>query len=246
MDSPAYTSDNDSDTESVRSVRNTVHAPVAHDHTDLSGVPICLVCDRLLEEDQPQIQLMCHHSYHTACFLTFFYEDYYRRCPTCQVPVMGHLVDEVRTIISERIRQKKEKKKESLRDKVMANKELIADLKVVKKHMAQARKSSVAFRQLGRRVQREFNQETAAMKEILKGIKKRQKEALLKSAEMKEWKTKRMRAQYYMRIFDLKYRDTPLNLLNTVPEFRLPSRWAMRSAFHISWWVIDRWLRIRI
>lgn len=246
MDSPAYTSDNDSDNGSVRSVRNTVHLPTI---TDLSGVPICAICQRLLEEDQPKIKLLCHHSHHTACFLTYYYEEYYaaRRCPTCEAPIFADVeMEEVRTIVREKMHDKKKRRVDSFREKIFQNKELLKDLKFLKKQITASKKSAAAFRRLGRRYMREFNEETNAMKEILTGIKKRQKEALMKSPELKEWRKHRTRAQYYMRMFDLKYRDSPFHTLNMIPELRLPNRWHLRNAFHISWWTIDRWLRIRI
>ena len=42
---------------------------------------VCWRCDQDITEDQQQMELLCHHKMHTACFLQIAHLDYY--CPHC-------------------------------------------------------------------------------------------------------------------------------------------------------------------
>ena len=239
MDSP-YMSDDDN-----QSIENTVHLP-NHVHHDLSGVNICGLCARLIEDEQPKTELLCHHVFHSVCFLYFL--DDFNRCSVCNAQFLQaeNIPTEIRGLVMDRIEARRKNKKQKMLEKVMENKELLADLKLVKRNILHLKKASTSFRKLGRRLKQEFSEETNNMKEMLLAIKKRKKQSLMKSAELKDWKSKRQRLQYYMRVFDLKYRDTPLDTLRMIPSLKLPSRWYMRDILYISPWTIDRWLRIRI
>ena len=91
MDTPTY----ESDEEFIgplqpTPVENAVYVPV-NILTDLSGIPICMLCDRLMEEDQPKCELLCRHTFHTFCIMeTIFNDRGPERCITCNETLFRH------------------------------------------------------------------------------------------------------------------------------------------------------------
>lgn len=250
--------DHESDVESVYSeepVENRVIQPEAqaerYDYsaqTDLSGVPICGLCTRLIEENQSKTVLACSHSLHTFCLLTCYWHHDIRRCMKCDVEYYNpqDVNEEVWARFGRLRNDKRQKKVQSLNEQVMANKDLLADLKYLKKSFRETSGAAKRFRSFGRQLRSEYQEETKTLQDILKATKKRYKERLMKSPQMAEWRKKKARTGYYMRLFNQKYRNFPFETLTVIRELKLPTRWNLRAALHIYSYTINRWFRIWI
>ncbi len=247
-----YSSDiDDSILSEEEPLENRVIQPEAYDYskvTDLSGVPICVMCDRLIEENQPKTELFCKHNLHTLCFCAGYWNLDITKCMRCEQPYFSQ-VDrmnnpEVVQTLRKKSGDKKKKKLEDFEGQVLKNKELLTDLKIVKKSIREARAAANKFRMFGRAKGREFQQETQTLCDILRATKKRYKDAIIKGEEIKLWRKKKARASYYYRVFEQKYAPYTIDRLTSIKSLKIPDRWSIRRALHIYSWSVNRWLRI--
>jgi hypothetical protein len=254
----------DSETSSItmesdgEQLENRVIQPTAYDYTrviDLSGVPICGLCDNLVEENQSKTVLACKHIFHIGCVLATYWEEGIHRCNLCNGSYFteeeygyrgAHTVRVFENAIRQKKREESKKKLEKLTVEVTSNKDLLKDLKIVKKAIRESSAASKKFRSLGRRYSREFSEEVNTMKQIILARKKEYKTKLMRSAEMIDFKRKRSRASYFMRVFDQKYRAYPFETLQKIPGLKIPNRWSIRRAISLYSWTINRWFRIGV
>lgn len=239
--------------DSVQSVENRVIQPEAYDYsklTDLSGVPICAMCDHLIEEGQPKTELFCKHNLHTLCFTSGYYNLDISRCMRCNRSYFTEADHQNQEPIIATLREKKQMKKQNkvhtLREEVFANKELLTDLKLVKKSIREASGSSTKFRTYAKQTGRLFQEEMKPLKDILRESRKKYRGKIMKSEEMKQWRKKKARASYFTRVFDQKYPNYSLDRLSSIPELKIPNRWSMRRALHIYSWTINRFLPVHL
>lgn len=245
----------DSDNESVTYLENN-ETPLENrviqptDYTavaDLSGIPICIGCDRLIEEKQSKTSLACGHIYHFQCIVSAFWDHHTRDCLRCNAPIFDRVQDqETFTIIRQKKAARLRKKVEDLEKEVRSNKELLQDLKIVKKSVREASAAGTKFRKFGRQVSREFKEETKTLQDILIATKNRYREKLAKSQQISDWRKKKARAAYYMRVFNQKYHRYNFDRLSSISSLKVPNRWNVRRALHIYSWTINRWFRLKI
>ena len=234
MDTPTYESEDEviGPLPAPEHVENTVHVPENILLTELSGVPICMLCDRLMEEDQPQCELHCHHSFHTFCIMDTIFND---RGPTICIVCNQYVFErnntqynnEAQVAIHEKKLAKREQKKKRLEEEVLGNKELMTDLKLVKKAIREARKAGAAFTKIQQTQIRAFNEEAETMKQMLKGMKEARIRTCQLSQECKEYRSKRARAAFFIRAFERKYPGKSMERLRDIQKLRLPSRWEL-------------------
>jgi hypothetical protein len=200
--------------------------------TDLSGIPICQLCDRLLEEDQAKCELLCRHTFHTVCIVeTIFGDRGPATCATCGEGIYRlrntEINEEAHIAITEKKQAKREEKKRRLEQEVLGNKELMTDLKLVKKSISEARKAGTAFTKIQQVQVRAFNEEANTMKQILKGMKDSRIKFCQMSPECKSYRSKRARAAFFIRAFERKYPGKSMEKLRDISKLRLPSRWEL-------------------
>lgn len=221
-------------------VANTVLFPQPRPdgYADLSGVAICRVCDRLLEDTQAQSQLLCFHKFHTFCITHFLFQYAGNRCPTCEQNIwnradygMNHEID---TAIREKNRLAREKSLQTLESAVSENKELLGDLKIVKRSIREARKALIAYHKVGKQYGDGFREETKQLCEIMKTMKEQAIRKIQKSDQAKEYRSKRARAAFYIQSFDRKYPSYTLARLRDIKKLSLPSRWDLNRILYAS------------
>jgi hypothetical protein len=216
-------------------LENTVHTPENLLLTDLSGVPICLICDRLLEEDQPKCELLCHHTFHTYCMMLNFWRDHAQRCCVCNHNIFPERNDErenIEEIIVQKERAKREAKLKKLEEEIMADKELLKDLKFVKRSITEARKASVALKKVQIVQVRAFKEETETMRQMIKSMQEERIKTMKHSTEAKLYRSKRARAAFYVRVFERKYPGKSLERLRHIPKLKVPGRWELNRILY--------------
>ena len=216
-------------------LENTVHTPENPIITDLSGIPICQICDRLLEEDQPKCELLCHHTFHTCCILLNIYNGHANRCTVCNenvFPIRNQEGENIQEIIVQKERTKREVKLKKLEEDIMADKELLTDLKIVKRSISEARKASVALKRLQIVHVRAFKEETETMKQMIKSMQDERIKIIKNSAESKLYRSKRARAAFFVRSFDRKYPGKSLDRLRHLHKLRIPGRWELNRILY--------------
>lgn len=232
MDSPVHESDDEFIGPAAQMpVENTVHVPENLLLTDLSGIPICAYCDRLMEDDQPLCTLLCHHKFHTYCVIEHIFNRGEAFCATCNEGIYRlariAMNNELDDAIVEKKRKKKEEKKKRLEEEVFGNKELMTDLKLVKRSIREARKAGTAFTKIQQTQLRAFNEEAETMKQMLKAMKETRVKNCQSSQECKEYRSKRARAAFFIRAFERKYPGKSLERLRDIQKLCLPSRWEL-------------------
>ncbi len=216
-------------------VENTVHTPGNPILTDLSGIPICQICDRLLEDDQPKCELLCHHTFHTYCMMLNFWRDHAQRCCVCNTNIFPERNGErenIEEIIVQKERAKRETKIKKLEEEVMDDKELLKDLKFVKRSITEARKASSALKRVQVVQVRAFKEETETMKQMIKSMQDERIKTIKNSAEAKLYRSKRARVAFFVRAFDRKYPEKTLDRLRHIRKLRVPSRWELNRILY--------------
>jgi hypothetical protein len=258
MDTP-YTSDEEDELE------NRVIQPDAqaeqYDYTkdkDLSGVFICQICDRLIEPDQPKTELMCHHTFHTYCCFHYILFHYNldrgpMTCTTCGTNIYRELYQDnnenrnLHNHFQEKKRIKKEAKLKKFEEEVMADKGLLADLKIVKRSITEAKKACTAYTRIEKAHAREFHTESDNLRKILQSLKDDRMKRIKSSEEAKVWRSKRARAAFFIRAFERKYPDYSLPSLHTIKRLKIPNRWQLNRILYTGFGRRLYWrLRIRI
>jgi hypothetical protein len=233
-------------------LENRVIQPEAYDYSklvDLSGVPICAMCDRLIEENQPKTELFCKHALHTLCFCTGYWNLDIHKCMRCERPYFSQTdrinnPEIVETLNKKKV-SKKNKKLETFEEEVLQNKELLQDLKIVKKSIREASAAANKFRKFGRAKAREFKEETQTLVNMIRDTKKRYKDSIMNSEQMKLWRKKKARALYFYRVFEQKHTPITIEKLGAIKALKIPDRWTIRRSIHIYSWSLNLWLRIR-
>ena len=244
-DSTYYEEDQEENVEQEGPLENRIVMPTEpYDYSkvsDLSGVPICRICDRLIEAGQVRVELNCHHTFHFSCTIAGIHEDdMYYRCFECRQRVITE--DEMNAAyqtLGKKQAVKKKKRVLSIEEQIAGNKELLQNLKIVKKSI---REASVARRNLDiycRGVKREYIQETGPIFDLLGSIREKYRSKIIGCDAKKEWVNKKARASYYIRMFDLKYHQFPIDSLRNVTSLRLPTRWRLRQILTFPTWAIN-------
>jgi len=254
MDSP-YTSDEEDVIEN-RVIQPDTQAE-QYDYTkekDLSGIFICQICDRLMESDQPKTELLCRHTFHSFCCLHNVFDRGPINCPVCGVNIYRNLYEnyetrhhELNNIIREKKRIKKEEKLKKFEDEVMSDKEMLADLKIVKRAITEAKKACTAYTRIEKTQTTEFHTESENLRKILESLKGERMKRIKGSEEAKDWRSKRARAAFYIRAFERKYPDRTLPSLHSIKKLKIPNRWQLHRILYTGFGRRLYWrLRIRI
>jgi hypothetical protein len=92
---------------------------------------VCTLCSLIMENNQPRTELMCHHTFHTECFLT---EIYLNRiyCSSCNQDIYtGQIIEEA----NENHQHHRQLKLNERLKKFQENHEAVEDLKFLKKQI---------------------------------------------------------------------------------------------------------------
>ena len=214
-------------------IQNTVIQPFLTQRAiDLSGIPICNICDHLLEGNQAQCELLCHHKFHTICIMTYVFRNGPVRCIECgedfyRYQDAANIATEIAEKTQRIIEKIQREKLNRFEEEVFADNELLLDLKNVKKYIKEARKSALVFQKLQGINLREFKQEANNLKELIQSMKDRRLKILKDSSESKLYNSKRARANFYIRVFERKYPTKKLIDLHAIRRLKIPSRWEL-------------------
>lgn len=236
MESDSESENEQFEYQDTEDIRNTVFLPtsaVEAKQNDLSGIPICAICDRILEDTEPQAQLLCFHKYHTYCFAHVVFHEGRNRCITCNGPIwINEFQTEAEEAILEKKRLRHEKRLETLESEISTNKELLADLKLVLKSIREARKAQRGLSVLGKQTGRTYREETRQLCEILKNMKEKAYKTIYSSPEAKQYRSKRARASFYLHAFQRKYPNQNFEKLRELPKLRIPGRWELNRILY--------------
>ncbi len=109
----------------------------------------------------------------------------------------------------------------------MADKEILTDLKIVKRSITEARKAALCFKKFQTVQVRAFDEESDTMRKMLKSMKEDRIKTIKNSAESKFYRSKRAKAAFFIRAFERKYPGKSLDRLRQIQKLRLPSRWEL-------------------
>jgi len=193
---------------------------------------VCTLCSLNMENNQPTTELMCHHKFHTACFLTEMYMNS-NYCSSCNQQVFTR---ETRQDALDRDQQFREKKLNKRLEKFQENHEAMEDLKLIKKQIIKAKKARGLLTKYLRKEITEHKEEAGQLSKLLKDMIEKRKKNVMTSEEHAKWKTEKIRLQRYMNVFNQKYQNLPYHELAEIPQLKLPTHWNMRRIIRFDSW----------
>jgi hypothetical protein len=186
---------------------------------------VCTLCSLIMEDNQPRTELMCHHTFHTACFLT---EIYLHRiyCSSCNQDIYtGQIIEEA----TENHQHHRQVKLNERLKKFQENHEAVEDLKLLKKQITKTKKAYGLLSKYMRTQRTEHKEEAGQLSKLLKDMIMKRKNNVITSEQHAKWKTEKIRLQRYMNVFNRKYHQLPYRELQEIPQLKLPVRWSLRQ-----------------
>jgi hypothetical protein len=201
---------------------------------------VCTLCSLNMENNQPRTQLMCHHTFHTACFLSEIFVNGGNYCCFCNQQVFTHetrqgALDKDRQLHTERVKKRLEMFQE--------NHEAVADLKLIKKQITKAKKARSLLNNYMRVQRTEHKEEAEQLSKLLKDMIEKRKKKVMTSEEHTNWKSEKIRLQRYLNVFNQKYQRMSYHELADIPQLKLPSHWHMRRIIRFDSWRFYRYFR---
>lgn len=201
---------------------------------------VCTLCSLIMENNQPRIELMCHHTFHTACFLSEIYMHGGNYCSSCNEAVFTR---ETREDAYEKDQQLRKVKQEKYLKKFQENQGAVEDLKLIKKQITKTKKTREFLNKYIRIQRTEHKEESEQLSKLLKDMVVKRKKKVITSEQYSKWKTEKIRLQRYINVFNQKYRNFQYHELELIPELKLPSRWTARRFTQLYSWRFDRYFR---
>ena len=191
---------------------------------DLSGAPVCMLCANAMLGEQPKMELMCAHIFHTECLILHWY-DQEMACPSCQMNVFNA---NIRTVATTRDQVSRQQKENTFSEEYTQNKDLRLDIKAIKKQIATTRRARASFSKFGKLKHREWSQESKPLIDLLKVKQKEMIRTLKVSPELKIWKSEGSKLRRIVNRFEQKYTRHTFRGLQNYTFLKLPNHWAYR------------------
>lgn len=199
----------------------------------------CLQCHLPLEQTTPQLETLCHHKFHTQCFMI---ETEHRfSCPFCGTCLLGpdhdnlHRVEEERTI---------HRRREKVEKVFLENETVGSDYKLLKKELNKLSSSFTKAEKTIKSKKREFQNEIKFFHDEIVKRKKESIKTIRNSVEFKEFQKQRRKTDRIVTEFENAY-DLTMKDLARVPALKLKNTWRYRRAllYSLSY---SRRFRVRI
>lgn len=203
---------------------------------------VCTLCSLIMENNQPRIELMCHHTFHTACFLSEIYMNGGggNYCKSCHQEIFTR---ETRQDAHDKDQQIRKVKQEKYLKNFQETHEAVEDLKLIKKQMTKTKKTREPLNKYMRIQRTEHKEESEQLSKLLKDMVEKRKKNVMNSEQYAKWKTEKIRLQRYIYVFNQKYQNFQYHDLAVIPELKLPSRWKTRRFTELYSWRLDRYFR---
>lgn len=192
----------------------------------------CSLCEKPMENNEPLIELLCHHKLHTRCFLfRDIFNEFDPECRTCRAPIFSQ---EIRDESRKHYETKQLTKKQKILKNFQENKLAKDHLKIIKKQIVKARKARLNLNKYFTSLRKGHQEEAGQLKKLLKDMIEKRKKMLKASEEYKNWKKEKLILLRYIGIFNQTHRNLDFSELALVDSLKIPSRWALRkiTTFH--------------
>jgi len=182
---------------------------------DVSGILFCTLCQNQIELAQKKTELPCNHTIHTRCFFMYISRAPIQ-CNLCQIPLV---TEEDEYVAREEYREREQAIKLEVYTELTALRGFMDDLTKIKKQIMNVRKTTSAFRKIGRATKEEFRTEASAMLGILRRMIAERKKRLLESQECKQMRHEKLVFSRLIRNFNRKYDPHTLSEVAHIPQF---------------------------
>ena len=209
---------------------------------DVSGALFCTLCQDLIELAQKKIELECNHTFHTQCFIIYMTRARIQ-CSICRI---GLITEEVVGIGQVQHREREQERKQEVYSELMAIPGFTDDLKKIKKQISNVRNTTRDFFKIGRICGREFRTESLAMQGILKRMILDRKKRLMDSEEIRKMKHEKRVYSRILREFNTKYQPHTLNLVSSIPQFKIGRDAGYYWFSRFPKWVLRRWFYLKL
>lgn len=209
---------------------------------DVSGILFCTLCQHEIELAQKKTELPCNHTIHTRCFFMYISRATIQ-CNLCQIPL---ITEEDENIARAEYREQEQVKKQELYEELIALPGFMDDLKKIKKQIAKVRKTTAAFKQIGRRSKQAFRTEAAAMQGLLRRMISERKKTLLESEECKWMRHEKRVFLQVVRTFNQKYNPHTLSEIAYTPQFGIKRDVGYYWFSRFPKWMINRFFLLKL
>jgi hypothetical protein len=182
---------------------------------DVSGILFCTLCQNQIELAQKKTELPCNHTIHTRCFFMYISRATIQ-CNLCKIPLV---TEEDEYVAREEYREREQAIKLEVYTELTALRGFMDDLTKIKKQIVNVRKTTSAFRKIGRATKEEFRTEASAMLGILRRMIAEPKKRLLESQECKQMRHEKLVFSRLIRNFNRKYDPHTLSEVAHIPQF---------------------------
>jgi hypothetical protein len=209
---------------------------------DLSGTETCMICALVMLGDQPKMELLCAHVFHTECVLVEWY-SHEMTCPTCHMNIFN---DQVRTVSRSNDQESLQKREKTFLEEFAQNKSLKKDIQTIKKQVSKLRKAKATFCKFGNQKRHEWKQEIHPMIQLMRIKQKDMLRKIQGSPDLKAWKTERNTLTRLIHRFETNYTQYRFNSLLEYTSLKLPSRYDYIQLHSIYRWTVRRFFRFRM
>ena len=198
------------------------------------------MCANPMVGEQPKMELMCAHIFHTECLVLEWYDNE-MACPTCNTNVFTPHLRQISQAKQEDILQKKEEK---FLEEYTQNKTLKQDIALFKKQVTKLRKAKARFCNFGNQRRREWKQEIRPLFQLLKVKQKDMVRTVQMSPELKVWRAERTKLTRLENRFEAKYTHYRIRDLLNYKSLKLPNVYTYRGLSSMYRWTTKRFFRL--
>jgi len=184
---------------------------------DVSGVFLCTLCTQALNLVDKKVEFACNHSFHTQCFIIYT-ARYTVQCPICRENLF---TAEIRQLGNQQYDEEKEEREKKMYKELTETPGFLDNLKVFRKQLMLTKKAYANFRKIGTLARRGFRTETAALRAIIKSIRKTGIKKLRDSSELRELRRQNKALTRASRIFQENYTMYTISEISRIPQFKL-------------------------
>ena len=201
-----------------------------------------MLCANPMLGEQPKMELMCAHIFHTECLVLEWYE-HEMTCPGCHTNVFNQ---HVRTASQIKLQESTKKREETFLEEYTQNKTLKQDIQSIKKQVSKLRRAKAAFCKFGRQKQREWKQEIQPLFQLLRIKQKDMLRIVQESPQIKSWRIERTKLSRLENRFELKYPSYRFIDLLAFSSLKLPGVYDYRMMSSMYRWTTRRFFRLRM
>lgn len=192
----------------------------------------CSLCNQTLQNYTPILETLCHHKFHTACFMVEIENDFH--CPQCAMCLLGpnHIDVHRQNHRTTRDERKREERIQKIQAEFLQNPTLQTDFKVVKKEIRTLSGFEKKYKKFFRTVNRNYQTETEFFVKMIKQKKKEHTSQLRNSSDFKNYLKQRRRTVRLLNQFEEEY-DVTWRDLTRVPDLKLKNYWYYNRMIHL-------------